>query len=1072
MRNRIRPATTTLLAALALVACSGRDAIAPVAPVAALAPRLDVVAAALPSVRLSEIHYDNTGVDTGEAIEISAPAGTDLTGWQLVLYNGSSTSRAPYSTTALSGTVPTTCGTRGVVVITYVSNGIQNGGTTATGVTDPDGMALVNPGGTVVEFLSYEGIFVATSGPAEGLTSTDIGIRELGSESASPVTSLSRNGAGVWSGPATNTFGSCNDNDGPPPAEVVSATVAPATAAVLQGATQAFTATAFDASSQPVGGVVFTWSSSDPAVATVTSNGIATGVAPGDAQITATAPNGVAGSAALHVDASQPPPPTPPTRFSEIHYDNTGVDAGEAIEIEGPAGTDLTGWSIMLYDGTGGGRYNVRALAGTIPATCDMRGVIAFEYLTNGIQNGSPDGFALVDAAGEVVEFLSYEGTFTAADTAGPAAGKLSLDIGVAEPGTLALGQSLQRDAEGVWHDPATASFGACNSSAPPPPSSTITFTGRLPTDPALPVGFEDQLFATLHDATGATVPSTFVWVAETPAIATIDANGVMHALAAGSATFRATAADGTSATYTLPTIVATASSTAVYGNNTEFGQPTDADASDDFIVARTEYTTSFNRNRGTPNWVSYDLEATHIGTAVDRCDCFTFDPMLPNDFPRYTTADYTGAGAAAGYGIDRGHLARSFDRTAGALDNATTYYFSNIVPQAADLNQGPWALMENFLGDLARNQNREVYIIAGVAGNKGTVKNEGKIVIPTSTWKVAVIMPRDQGVADVDDPSDLDVIAVIMPNDPGVRNVPWETYKTTVDAVEALSGYDLLALLPDGIEAAVESGTTPPVAALNGPFTGLEGSSVAMSAAGSSDPDGDALTYLWSFGDGATGMGLSVSHTYAQDGTFDVRLVVRDTRSLEATLTSTATIANVAPVIASFPGATVLPGETYAASGSFTDPGADSWSATVDYGDGSGVSGLTLTGKTFSLSHAYATAGSFTVTVRISDDDVTTARTATVMVLTPAQGTESAIALVNALVNGGKISGGNAGSLISKLDSAKEALERGNTNAAAGKLGALLHELDALVHSGRVSVADMQALHDLIERVIQSITL
>jgi hypothetical protein len=48
--------------------------------------------------------------------------------------------------------------------------------------------------------------------------------------------------------------------------------------------------------------------------------------------------------------------------------------------------------------------------------------------------------------------------------------------------------------------------------------------------------------------------------------------------------------------------------------------------------------------------------------------------------------------------------------------------------------------------------------------------------------------------------------LPVIMPNDPGIRNVPWETYKTTVDAVEALSGYDLLSLLPDPIEIAVEA--------------------------------------------------------------------------------------------------------------------------------------------------------------------------------------------------------------------------------------------------------------------------
>jgi DNA/RNA endonuclease G (NUC1) len=1066
MRYRIRPAATAIFAALTLAACSERG---PVAPTALPATRLDVAAAALPAVRVSEFHYDNTGTDAGEAIEISAPAGTDLTGWQLVLYNGNTASRAPYSTTTLAGTVPATCGTRGVVVTTYASNGIQNGGSTTTGVTDPDGIALVDPAGTVIEFLSYEGAFVGASGPASGLTSTDVGVREVGTEPASPVTSLSRNGAGVWSGPATNTFGSCNDNDGPPPAEVASVTVTPASATVVQTATQAFTATAFDASSQPVGGVVFTWSSSDPAVATVTSNGIATGVAPGDVQITATAPNGIAGSAALHVDATQPPPSLPNTRFSEIHYDNTGTDAGEAIEIEGPAGTDLTGWSVVLYDGTPRTAYDTRVLSGTIPASCDGRGVIALTYATNGIQNGSPDGFALVNAAGQVVEFLSYEGTLTAVD--GPAAGTLSVDIGVAEPSTLPLGQSLQRDAAGVWHDAATASFGTCNGSPPPPPASTITFTGRLPTDPALPVGFEDQLFATLHDGTGATVPSTFVWAAETPAIATIDANGVMHALTAGNATFRATAADGTTATYTLPTIVATASTTAQYGDNTEFGQPTDGDPSDDFIVSRVEYTTSFNKNRGTPNWVSYDLEATHIGSAVDRCDCFTFDPMLPGDFSRYTTADYTGAGAAAGYGIDRGHLARSFDRTAGALDNATTYYFSNIVPQASDLNQGPWALMENFLGDLARNQNKEVYIIAGVAGNKGTVKNEGKIVIPASTWKVAVIMPRDQGVANVDDLSDLEVVAVIMPNDPGVRNVPWETYKTTVDAVEALSGYDLLASLRDDIEIAVESGTTAPVAATNGPFASVEGSSIAMSAAGSSDADGDALTYAWSFGDGASGSGVTVAHTYAQDGVYTIRLIAVDIRGLADTITTSATIANVAPTVGTFAGATLFPGETYTAAGSFTDPGADAWSASVNYGDGSGTNTLSLAGTTFSLSHTYGAAGTFSVIVRVSDDDVTSSRTQTVTVLTPAQGVQNAIALVDQLAAAQKLNGGNANALRSELDGAKKQLERGNTGAAGDKLDEVLSILDSLVSSGKLSAADAKPLHDLVERVLRSIT-
>jgi DNA/RNA endonuclease G, NUC1 len=440
------------------------------------------------------------------------------------------------------------------------------------------------------------------------------------------------------------------------------------------------------------------------------------------------------------------------------------------------------------------------------------------------------------------------------------------------------------------WYGPQPATFDACN---PPPPPPSISFSGRLSTDVALPVGFQDQLFATLTDASGNDLDTTFVWTSETPGIATIDQDGVFTALTAGSAIFRATIKNGTiTNTYTLPTTVATASGTAMYAGNTEFGIPSDADASDDFIITHPEYTSSFNKNRGTPNWVSYDLEATHFG-AQDRCDCFTFDPAAAGIATPYTTNAYTGSAAINGFGIDRGHLARSFDRTSGSLDNAFTFYFSNIVPQASDLNQGPWANMENFLGDLARFQNKEVYIIAGVAGNKGTLKNEGAIVIPEYTWKVALVLPRDQGLASVDSYDDVQVYAAVMPNIAGVRNVDWHTYLTTVDSVEALSGYDVFALLPDPVEIAVESNTVPPVAATDGPYSGyLPHESISMSGAASSDADaGQTLSYVWDFGDGSTASGVSVSHPYAAAGTYNVRLIVTDPLGLADTVTTTATV-------------------------------------------------------------------------------------------------------------------------------------------------------------------------------------
>ena len=130
-------------------------------------------------------------------------------------------------------------------------------------------------------------------------------------------------------------------------------------------------------------------------------------------------------TAPAHTDAATSGPsafiaPASSVRITEIHYDNAGTDAGEAIEITGPAGMSLAGWSVVLYNGNGGAAYNTRTFTTeTIDASCTDRGTYVITYPVNGIQNGNPDGIALVNAAGAVVEFLSYGGPMTA--VGGPA---------------------------------------------------------------------------------------------------------------------------------------------------------------------------------------------------------------------------------------------------------------------------------------------------------------------------------------------------------------------------------------------------------------------------------------------------------------------------------------------------------------------------------------------------------------------------------------------------------------------------------------------------------------------------
>lgn len=342
------------------------------------------------SVFINEIHYDNVSTDTGEAIEVAGPAGTDLTGWEVVLYNGSN--GTVYRTEALSGSIPAIDSGFGMVVINLPTNGLQNG--------SPDGIALVN-NGIVEQFLSYEGSFVANGGPASGMSSTDIGISE---SSSTPVGfSLQLTGTGSMAGDFTWTAG--EDTFG----------------ATNTGQSFATVATAF---------------------------------------------------------------------INELHYDNAGADAGEQFEIAGSAGLDLSGWSVVLYNGNGGATYGTVMLAGIIPDQDNGFGTLAFAR--SGIQNGSPDGIALVNGA-DVIEFLSYEGSFVA--NGGPADGMTSIDIGVSEASSTPIGHSLQLTGTGnssadfTWAAAQPDTFGAPNvgqtfGSGGPPPSLDFVIN-EIHADPA-----------------------------------------------------------------------------------------------------------------------------------------------------------------------------------------------------------------------------------------------------------------------------------------------------------------------------------------------------------------------------------------------------------------------------------------------------------------------------------------------------------------------------------------------------------------------------------------------------------
>ncbi len=159
----------------------------------------------------------------------------------------------------------------------------------------------------------------------------------------------------------------------------------------------------------------------------------------------------------------------------------------------------------------------------------------------------------------------------------------------------------------------------------------------------------------------------------------------------------------------------------------------------------------------------------------------------------------------------------------------------------------------------------------------------------------------------------------------------------------------------------------SPPVADANGPYTGTVNDPVQFDGSGSTDSDGNIVSYAWSFGDGSTGTGVSPTHAYTATGVYDVSLTVTDDDGLQSTDNTTATIGiGDLPPVADANGpytGTVGVAVVFDGTGS-TDPNNNIESYAWDFGDGSTGTGATP-------SHTYAAADIYTVSLTVTDTTV-----------------------------------------------------------------------------------------------------
>lgn len=210
-----------------------------------------------------------------------------------------------------------------------------------------------------------------------------------------------------------------------------------------------------------------------------------------------------------------------------------------------------------------------------------------------------------------------------------------------------------------------------------------------------------------------------------------------------------------------------------------------------DQIIKHTGYTLSYNEEYEVANWVAYELTREEVLGSGTREDSFKADPSVKTGSA--TLDDYKKSG------YDRGHLAPAADFKWSEDAMSDTFFLSNMTPQDPSFNRGIWSDLEAVVRTMAYD-NGSVYVVTGPVLTDGPYKTIGKnkVAVPKQFYKV---------ILDYTDP-DIKAIGFVLPNEASDSSL--QSFATTVDEVEAITGIDFYPLLPDDIEEKIESSADP----------------------------------------------------------------------------------------------------------------------------------------------------------------------------------------------------------------------------------------------------------------------
>lgn len=203
-------------------------------------------------------------------------------------------------------------------------------------------------------------------------------------------------------------------------------------------------------------------------------------------------------------------------------------------------------------------------------------------------------------------------------------------------------------------------------------------------------------------------------------------------------------------------------------------------------IVEHTGFTLCYSERYEVPAWVAYVLERDKVDGPYDRSDNFREDAAVSTGSS--TPEDYYKSG------YDRGHMAPAADFRWSKEAMEDTFLLSNICPQDGAFNRGIWADLEAMVRVNAYEEG-VLYVVTGPILSDGEYETigENEVAVPKRFYKVMLAY----------DGEDAKAIGFVLGNEGSSRRL--ESYATSVDEVERISGLDFYPGLPDDVETKAE---------------------------------------------------------------------------------------------------------------------------------------------------------------------------------------------------------------------------------------------------------------------------